>query len=38
VNRTIRVPAYVRQVAEVRVYCSFAEVVLGKATFSSPVM
>ena len=37
-NRTVRVPAYVRQVSQVRVWCAFAEVVLGEATFSSPVM
>jgi hypothetical protein len=37
-NRTVTVPAYVRQVSSVRVYCAFAEVVLGEATFSSPVM
>ena len=37
-NRTIRVPAYVRQVSQVRIFCAFAEVVLGEATFSSPVM
>ncbi|NOT35533.1 MAG: hypothetical protein HOP12_15415 [Candidatus Eisenbacteria bacterium] len=38
VNRTITVPAYVRQVSSVRIYCAFAEVVLGEVTFSSPVM
>ena len=37
-NRSIRVPAYVRQVSQVRIYCAFAEVVLGEATFSTPVM
>jgi hypothetical protein len=38
VHRTITVPAYVRQVAKVRVYCAFAEVVLGEVSFASPVM
>ncbi len=38
VNRTIRVPSHVRSVAQVRVYCAFAEVVLGEASFSTPVM
>ncbi len=37
-HRTITVPAYVRQVAKVRIYCAFAEVVLGEASFPSPVM
>jgi hypothetical protein len=37
-NRTITVPAYVRQVARVRIYCAFAEVVLGEVSFPSPVM
>jgi len=38
VNRTITVPAYVRQVSKVRIYCAFAEVVLGEVSFTSPVM
>lgn len=38
VNRSVRVPAYVRQVSQVRIYCAFAEVVLGEASFPSPVM
>ena len=37
-NRTVRVPPYVRQVSQVRIWCAFAEVVLGEATFQSPVM
>jgi len=37
-HRTITVPAYVRAVSRVRIYCAFAEVVLGEASFSSPVM
>lgn len=38
VNRTIAVPSYVREVSRVRIWCAFAEVVLGEAAFSSPVM
>jgi len=37
-NRTIRVPAYVRDVAKVRIWCAFAEVVLGEASFDTTVM
>jgi len=36
-NRSIVVPAYVQDVAKVQVYCAWAEVVLGEATFSHPV-
>lgn len=37
-NRSIRVPAYVPQVARVQIWCAFAEVVLGEASFTTPVM
>src|SRR5262245_41514464 len=37
VNRSIEVPSYVRDIAKVQIWCSFAEVVLGEASFSSPV-
>lgn len=36
-NRQIVVPAYVRDIAKVQVWCSFAEVVLGEAKFEKPV-
>lgn len=37
VNRTITVPASVKDVARVQIWCGFAEVVLGEASFSNPV-
>ena len=36
-KREINVPHYVPNIAKVQVYCAFAEVVLGEASFSSPV-
>ena len=36
-NRTVEVPAYVKDVANVQIWCSFAEVVLGEAPFAAPV-
>lgn len=36
-NRTIAVPAYVKDVAKVQIWCAYAEVVLGEASFASPV-
>jgi hypothetical protein len=37
VNRSITLPAYVPDVSKVQIYCSFAEVVLGEASFHQPV-
>ena len=37
-HRTIRVPGYVKDVAKVQIWCAFAEVVLGEASFEIPVM
>lgn len=37
-HRTITVPGYVQDVAQVRIWCAFAEVTLGEATFDPPVM
>jgi hypothetical protein len=37
VNRTISVPSYVPDVAKVQIWCAFAEVVLGEASFLAPV-
>ena len=36
-KREVTVPAYVRDIAKVQVYCAFAEVLLGEASFPSPV-
>jgi hypothetical protein len=36
-KRQVAVPSYVRDIAKVQVYCAFAEVLLGEASFSSPV-
>lgn len=36
-KREIVVPAYVKDIAKVQVYCAWAEVLLGEASFSSPV-
>lgn len=36
-KRNVTVPAYVPNIAKVQVYCAYAEVLLGEASFSSPV-
>jgi hypothetical protein len=36
-NRQVRLPTYVKDVAKVQVWCSYAEVLLGEAPFASPV-
>jgi hypothetical protein len=36
-KRQIIVPAYVKDIAKVQVYCAFAEILLGESSFSSPV-
>jgi hypothetical protein len=36
-NPSITVPAYVKDVAKVQVWCSFAEALLGEASFPAPV-
>jgi hypothetical protein len=36
-KREIVVPAYVKDIAKVQVYCAWAEVLLGEASFSAPV-
>jgi hypothetical protein len=38
VNRQITLPAYVKDVAKVQIYCAWAEVVLGETTFDTVVM
>jgi hypothetical protein len=37
VNRQITLPAYVKDVAKVQIYCAWAEAVLGEAAFDSTV-
>ena len=37
VNLQITLPAYVKDVAKVQIYCAWAEVVLGEAAFDSTV-
>ena len=36
-NKTITLPSYIKDVASVQIWCSFAEVVLGEAKFAMPV-
>ena len=36
-KRDVVVPAYVKDIAKVQVYCAWAEVLLGEASFSSAV-
>jgi len=36
-NRKIEVPGFVQDVAKVQIWCAFAEVVLGEASFDKPV-
>lgn len=37
-NRSITLPKYIHSVRKVQIWCSFAEVVLGEATFAKPVV
>ena len=37
VNTTITVPPYVQDVAKVQIWCAWAEVLLGEASFDMPV-
>jgi hypothetical protein len=37
INSQITLPAYIRDVAKVQMWCAWAEVVLGEASFSAPV-
>jgi hypothetical protein len=37
-NKTITVPAYVKDVAKVQIWCAWAEVLLGEASFAKPAM
>src|SRR5881296_416634 len=38
INTSITLPAYVKDVAKVQIYCAWAEAVLGEAPFSAPLM
>jgi hypothetical protein len=37
-NQSITLPAYVKDVAKVQIYCAWAEAVLGEASFAAPMM
>lgn len=36
-NKTIMVPDYVMDIAKVQIWCAYAEVVLGEASFDKPI-
>ena len=36
-NRKISLPSYVHDVAKVQIWCSFAEALLGEASFPAPI-
>ena len=38
INKSITLPAYIKDVAKVQMWCAFAEVLLGEAPFDAPVM
>ena len=38
INMSIALPAYVKDVAKVQIYCAWAEAVLGEAPFSAPLL
>ena len=38
VNKSITVPAYVPDIAKVQMWCAWAEVLLGEASFDKPVV
>src|SRR6516225_6910 len=38
INMSITLPAYIRDVAKVQIYCAWAEAVLGEAPFIAPLM
>ncbi len=37
INKSITVPAYVKDVSKVQIWCAFAETLLGEASFAKPV-
>ena len=38
INMSITLPAYIKDVAKVQIYCAWAEALLGEAPFSAPLM
>ena len=38
INMSITLPAYVKDVAKVQIYCAWAEAVLGEAPFGAPLV
>ena len=38
INMSITLPAYIKDIAKVQIYCAWAEAVLGEAPFSAPLM
>jgi hypothetical protein len=38
INTSIALPAYVRDIAKVQIYCAWADAVLGETTFDAPLM
>jgi len=36
-NKSIKLPPYIHDVAKVQIWCAYAEVLLGEASFPSPV-
>jgi len=38
INMSITLPAYIKDIARVQIYCAWAEAVLGEAPFSTPLM
>ena len=38
INMSITLPAYVKDIAKVQIYCAWAEAVLGEAPFTAPLM
>jgi hypothetical protein len=37
INKSITLPAYIPDVAKVQMWCAWAEVVLGEASFAQPI-
>src|SRR5262245_61002110 len=38
INQSITLPAYIKDVAKVQIYCAWAEAVLGEAPFTAPLV
>lgn len=37
-NRSVQIPAYIRDVVKVQIWCAWAEALLGESSFDRPVM